>query len=99
MPYTTEKVVFYFYFPTAGKYQHFPSNISVDGVVTARGGANEIIVVDSRKLTKIQSFQDLLHAGTKDDILNFLKSENLYSFKKNFSFHSILWLLKDRQFF
>ena len=71
----------------------------MDGVVTARGGANELVVVDSRRLTKIESFQDLLHAGTKDDILNFLKTENLYSQKKHFSFYSILWLLKDRDFF
>jgi len=55
-PYTTQKVVFHFYFPTAGTFHHFPSNISVDGVVTARGGANEIVVVNSRRLTKIESF-------------------------------------------
>jgi len=40
-----------------------------------------------------------LHAGSKQDVLNFLRTENLFSFKMNFSFHSMLYLLKDKQFF
>jgi len=67
--------------------------------VTARGGANEMTVVDSKKISKIQSFEDILHAGSKQDVLNFLRRENLFSFKMNFSFYSMLYLLKDKQFF
>jgi hypothetical protein len=78
-PYRSHKVVFHFYFPKAGKFKHFPSNISVNSVVTARGGANDIKVVDSKKLSKIESFEDILHAGNKQDVLQFLKTENLYS--------------------
>jgi hypothetical protein len=50
------KVVFHFYFPESGQYKHFPSNISVNGIVTARGGANDITVVDSKRISKIESF-------------------------------------------
>jgi hypothetical protein len=64
-PYRSHKIEFDFYFPTAGKFRHFPSNISVNAVVSARGGGNEITVVDSRKISKITSFVDLVHAGTK----------------------------------
>jgi hypothetical protein len=67
--------------------------------VTARGGANNIKVVDSKKLSKIESFQDILHAGSKQDVLDFLKTQNLYSYKKQFDFNSMLYLLKDRPFF
>ena len=55
-PYRSHKVVFHFYFPKAGSFKHFPSNISVNSIVTARGGANDIKVVDSKKLSKIESF-------------------------------------------
>jgi hypothetical protein len=67
--------------------------------VTARGGANNIKVVDSKKLSKIESFQDILHAGSRQDVLDFLMTQNLYSYKQQFDFHSMLYLLKDRQFF
>jgi hypothetical protein len=31
-PYSTQKVTFDFYFPSAGTFQHFPSNVSlIDG--------------------------------------------------------------------
>lgn len=98
-PYRSYKVVFHFYFPIAGSFKHFPSNISVNGIVTARGGANEIKVVDSKRISKIESFDDILHAGTKQDVLNFLKTENLYNSKMNFDFSKMLYLLKDKEFF
>lgn len=64
-PYRSEKVTFHFYFPKSGQFKHFPSNISVNGIVTARGGANDIKVVDSKKITKIENFIDIIHAGTQ----------------------------------
>ena len=39
-PFTTSKLTFHFYFPTVGKFSHFPSNVSIDGIVISRGGAN-----------------------------------------------------------
>jgi hypothetical protein len=35
-PYTTQKVIFYFYFPKGGEYSHFPSNVAVEGKIVAR---------------------------------------------------------------
>ena len=39
-------------------------------------------LVDSKRISKIESFEDILHAGSKQDVLNFLKTENLFSSKK-----------------
>lgn len=39
-PFTTSKLTFHFYFPIVGKFSHFPSNVSIDGIVISRGGAN-----------------------------------------------------------
>lgn len=98
-PYRSLKVEFDFYFPKAGQYKHFPSNISVNGVVTARGGGNDIAVVDSRQISKISSFADIIHTGSKQDVLTFLRTENLYSSKMNFDFGQMLYLLRDKAFF
>lgn len=56
-------------------------------------------VVKSRRITKIETFNDLLIAGTQQDILDYLTKESLFSTKKGFSFYSIGYLLKERQFF
>jgi hypothetical protein len=98
-PFTTSKLTFHFYFPTEGKFSHFPSNVSVDEIVVSRGGANKMQVVKSRRITKIETFNDLLIAGTQEEILNYLKTESLYSYKKGFSFTSMLYLLKEKTFF
>jgi len=44
-PYTTTRMSFQFYFPHEGSYAHFPSNVSIDSKVTAKGGANTLKVV------------------------------------------------------
>lgn len=56
-------------------------------------------VVKSRRITKIETFNDLLIAGTQEEILNYLKTQSLYSYKKGFSFTSMLYLLKEKTFF
>ena len=43
-------------------------------------------IVKSRRITKIENFNDLLIAGTQQDILNYLANESLFSSKKGFSF-------------
>jgi hypothetical protein len=35
--YSTKKLSFQFYFPTAGQHGHYPSNVSIGETVTARG--------------------------------------------------------------
>ena len=98
-PFTTNKLTFHFYFPIEGKFSHFPSNVSIDGIVVSRGGAQNMAVVKSRRITKIESFDDLLIAGTQEDIINYLTNESLFSSKKGFSFYNMLYLLKDKNFF
>jgi hypothetical protein len=98
-PYTTQKVSFEFYFPTPGKYTHFPSNISVDQIVQARGEANILVVEKSRRITQIESFVDLLLTGSKADVLKFLETETLVGSDKKFRSADMLYLLKDKEFF
>ena len=59
-PYTTERSYFYFYFPTAGVKSHYPSNVSIDDKVTARGEFNNLNVVKRRKIVEAKTFSDLI---------------------------------------
>jgi hypothetical protein len=47
-PYSTVRENFQFYFPDMGQYPHFPSNVSINSKVTAKGGANILNVVKKR---------------------------------------------------
>lgn len=66
--YSTKINKFHFYFPSVGKMGHYPSNVSIDGKVTARGTYNELNVVRHRKIEKenIQNFDDLIQVGTQE---------------------------------
>ena len=53
----------------------------------------------SRRITKIESFVDLLLTGTKGDVLKFLETEVLIGSEKKFASRDMLYLLKDKDFF
>ena len=91
--------MFDFYFPRVGVFKHYASNLSVESNVIAKGGQCEMKVVKSRKITKIENFDDLIQAGSNREILNFLRTENLKSSKKGFSIDQILFMLKDESIF
>ena len=98
-PYTTNKMIFYFYFPQEGKFLHFPSNASHKQKITARAAVNTLNVVKTLSVSKKETFRDILQTGSKDDILEFLRKYNLLKSEKGFSFNDLLWMMKDKAFF
>jgi len=96
-PYSTRREQFEFYFPETGQFSHFPSNVSIGSKVTAKGAQNILNVEHSKTITSIKSFDDLLEAGTKEDILEFLSSKDLVN-EAGFSFNKIYFLMKDKDF-
>jgi len=66
--YSTKKLSFQFYFPTAGKHGHYPSNVSIGETVTARGQFNTLNVVKRRNISQAQAaelnFDDLVQVGS-----------------------------------
>lgn len=63
-----------FYFPSAGTYTAYPSNVSRNSVVIAKADQPEAIVVrDLPTETKMDSFTDILRSGTEKDVLQFLR--------------------------
>lgn len=99
-PYTTKRVLFSFYFPSVGKKGHFPSNVSIDGSVTARGEFNILNVVSRRNIQQSEDipFDDLLHIASEEVILNYLRTKNLYSNAKGFSLRKILFMMGNESF-
>jgi hypothetical protein len=82
-----------------GVFSHFPSNVSIEGLVYAKGGANMMKVVEKHTSKTIKNFNDLLAEDLKDDILTFLRTENLKNNAKGFEFESMLYLLLDKEYF
>jgi len=102
-PYTTEKLTFDFYFPKEGVYSHMPSNVaSQEGVVIARAQQNEgkLKVVRRLSVTRKDTFKDIMMSqGSKDEVLEFLRTKNLVKGEMGFSFHEMMWMLRDKVFF
>jgi hypothetical protein len=110
-PYTTNKLVFYFYFPRAGEYGHFASNAAADQLIVARATSNKqgshvlnLKAVSKLSVAKKETFMDILQIGDsnqrQEEVLEFLRVRNLLKGERGFNFGMMLWLLKaDRAFF
>ena len=100
--YTTEILKFQFYFPTTGTFSHYPSNVSIDEKVTARGEPNTLQVVTTRKIKAEKvadlNFDDIIQVGTEFDILEFMRTKNILKGEKGFSFETIRYLLQVKTF-
>ncbi len=96
--FTTETFEYFFYFPKSGKFKGFPANISKNGFVLAV--AKEVIfeVHDQRVWKKLETIDQILSQGSKDDILNFVATKNILN-KDIFKFENIYYLLKDKEFY
>ena len=56
-------------------------------------------VESTKRILQVKTFDDLLETGSNQEILDYLRTENLNDKKKNFKFSSMLYLLKDKDFF
>lgn len=88
----------YFYFPSVGKYKVYPSNVSKNGKVMAMAIEKEFEVQESRKYTSLESFTAILSQGSEEDILNFIKTKNIFD-PKVLNMAEVWWLLKKKDFY
>ena len=63
-PYSTQKEALTFYFPSEGKFHHYPSNIAENGIVVARSPTNEFEVGKKRVIKKVETWYDLMMTAT-----------------------------------
>jgi len=91
-PYTTEKQQIQFYFPSTGKFEHAPSNVSENLIVTSKSPMNTLNVVKRLTIKKVETFRDLMMTTNGQDnklkvILDLFKTKEDLFFDKKFNFN------------
>ena len=106
-PYTTQKLIFHFYFPKEGAFAHLPSNVAAhdSGKVIARASQISglpllLKVVKKFTIAKMETFRDIMaSANRNEEVLKFLRTKNLHKGELGFTFSDMLWMLRDKVFF
>lgn len=94
-PYHTETLEYFFYFPTAGKYPHYPVQVGTGDEVLAFGSAQTLNVVNTPSKVDEHSWEYISQFGSQDDVLRFLGRENLLEV----NLERIAWRMHDKDFF
>lgn len=97
--YTTTTIEIYFYWPSIGKFTHFPSNITINNSIVSRAKVSNFNVIQKSKLVKSDTFLDLLALNDKDLILSFINWADLINGENGFKFSDMMYLMKDKEFF
>jgi len=94
-PYRTQTFDYFFYFPKAGKFAHFPVHVARRGELVGFAAATTLNVVP--ELTKVDktSWDYISQNGTDEEVLAFLKENNLGRLQPD----KIAWRMKDRKMF
>jgi hypothetical protein len=99
-PYHTQTLEYRFYFPGPGKFAHYPVQVAGNSA----GGSGEVLGFAApftlnvvKQLTKIdkQSWDYISQYGSEDDVLSFLKTENIL----RVNLDRIAWRVQDKAFF
>jgi hypothetical protein len=98
--FSTHTFEFYFYFPGKGDFTYCPACVTRDGKkVAIQTASQQVVVLDEPpKKIELKSIKDILAQGSKEDILNFMRKENITN-PKIFNFCDIYWLLRDEEFY
>lgn len=91
----TKTVDYYFYFPTPGKFPHYPVHVSKNGQLVAHAEPVTLNVVAEPSEVDRESWEFVSQQGTDDDVLAFLKTRNLL----RVDLARIAFRLKDAKFF
>ncbi|KRX08037.1 hypothetical protein PPERSA_06215 [Pseudocohnilembus persalinus] len=91
-------ITFYFYFPEDGKFKLYPANVSKDGQVYSVAKDYEFEVQKELKVEKLDTINQILTKGDKEDILKFIEQKNILN-PQLFNFSDIYHLLSDKDFY
>lgn len=68
-------------------------------MVISKASLNTLNVVRNYTVIKMETFADIVNGGNKQEIIQFLKTKNLFKQENGFNFKFLYWLLKDKEFF
>ena len=94
-PFDTTTIEYYFYFPLPGPFDHFPVHVAKNEQLLASAPAVKLQAVE--QLTKIdrKAWQFVSQNGTNEEVLDFLKTENL----QRIDLEMIAFRMQDGAFF
>ena len=94
-PHSTQTVEYYFYFPTTGKFPHYPVTVARNDKVIAGVAPFTFSVVGQLSRVDKTSWAWLSQNGTPEEVLAFLQTANLH----RIDLQEIAWRMQDRAFF
>jgi uncharacterized protein (UPF0332 family) len=94
-PYRTQTLEYYFYFPAAGDFMHYPVHVAKNEQLVAAAPAVTLKAVE--RLTRIDrtSWDYLSQFGTSEDVLKYLEQNNLH----RTNLEKIAFRVQDKAFF
>jgi len=94
-PYNTQSLEYHFYFPAPGKFAHYPVHVSKGGKLIAFCPPATLNVVEKPSKVDRASWDYISQNGTEDEVLAYLKEENL----GRVALDRIAWRMQDAAFF
>ncbi len=76
-PFAVQAIQYQFYFPSAGKFVHYPATVASDGKLLSRGTAKAFDVVDEASPDDRITWEAIARSGTPQQIADFLSAANL----------------------
>jgi hypothetical protein len=94
-PYTTKTIEYLFYFPSAGRFPHYPVHVSNAEGVVAFASALVLDVVEEPTRLDTTSWETVSQRGTTEDVLHFLRTQPLATVNLS----RVAWRMKDADVF
>ncbi len=94
-PYQTQSLEYFFYFPAAGEFPHYPVHVSQDEKLLAYAQPVTLNVVRQLRNIDRESWDYVSQYGSSDDVLKFLKANNI----DRLNLDHIAWRMQDKAFF
>ncbi|MCF6284373.1 MAG: hypothetical protein L3K26_04210, partial [Candidatus Hydrogenedentes bacterium] len=94
-PYSTARLEYFFYFPKAGDFAHYPVHVSKNGVLLAFAESHVLPVVEVPSRVDTTTWAYVSQQAPAEEVLEYLKKMNLNRIDLN----RILWRMKDKAFY
>ncbi|MBC7815930.1 MAG: hypothetical protein IAG10_03420, partial [Planctomycetaceae bacterium] len=94
-PYHTQTLDYFFYFPAAGQFPHFPIHVAKNGELIAFATPSTFNVVDKPTKIDTESWDYVSQYASADDCLKFLNGHNVHSLNLD----RMAWRMHDAKFF
>ena len=94
-PYNTQTAEYYFYFPAAGEYQHYPVQVAQNEQLMAFAEPFTFTVVSEPSKVDRKSWAYISQHGTSEDVMAYLKDNNLNRTR----LERIAFRMQDKRFF